>query len=182
MKRIEQLYTLFRKLKIFGIVICGISIFLMMFFIVADVVSRNFLSGSLNGSIEFVQYYFMPFAIIPGMAYVYGTSILPRLELLIDKLRGTMRNFVTNALLVLELILFTIVVVYSTSYAFSGVEMASSFSAGGEIYPYYHVLFLVPLTFIFVNLEILFILIRNLHKKRGLFKFYSDEEEQANQV
>lgn len=182
MNRVEQLYSFFQKCKSFGIVICGISIFIMMFFIVADVISRNFLSGSLNGSIEFVQYYFMPLAIIPGMAYVYGTSILPRLELLIDKLRGTMRNFVTNALLVLELILFTIVVVYSTSYAFSGVEMATSFSTGGKIYPYYHVLFLVPLTFILVNLEILFILIRNLQKKRGLFKFYSDEEEQANQV
>ncbi|OLO38983.1 hypothetical protein BTR23_10590 [Alkalihalophilus pseudofirmus] len=180
MRMLEKIYNVFQSIKSFGIVICGISIFGMMFFIVADVFSRNFLSGSINGSIEFIQYYLMPLAVIPGLALVYGSGMLPRMELLIEKSQGKMKFFTANALLIFEFILFAFVIYYSTKFAISGAASGSSFTAGGRIYPYYHILFVIPVAFLFVNLEILFIVIRNFHKKRGFFKFYASEEEQTN--
>ncbi|MBU8906120.1 TRAP transporter small permease subunit [Desertibacillus haloalkaliphilus] len=182
MTRFEKSYHIFQSIKSIGIVICGISIFAMMFFIVADVFSRNFFTGSLNGSIEFVQYYLMPLAIIPGLAYVYATGVLPRMEVLLDKFKGKLKAIIANSLLLFEFLLFSLVIYYSFKFAISGVASASSFTAGGVIYPYYHVLFLIPVMFILVNLEIIFILIRNFQMKRALFKFYSDEDEGTNNL
>lgn len=69
------LCKIFDKVKKIGIYISGFFIIVMMSYIVADVVTRNLFNFSLIGSIEFVQYYLMPLAIFPAIAFTYGRAL-----------------------------------------------------------------------------------------------------------
>src|SRR5699024_4472464 len=111
----------------------------------ADVISRNFLDGSISGSFEFVQNYFMPLAVFPGLAYVYGTGILPRMDLLRERLRGRFGVAVTHLQVALELLAFALLFYLTLGYAIDGAQREVGFSAAGEIHTLWPVYFVVPL-------------------------------------
>lgn len=162
MERLLRWYRVFGYLKLTGALISGASIFAMMLFIVADVVSRNFLSGSISGSFEIVQNYFMPAAVFPALGYVYASGMLPKMELLVPKLREAAQQAVVYFLLVLELVIFAVLAYYTCGYALSGLERREAFPAGGTLYPVWPLFFLVPGGFLLVVAETVFVLVRNL--------------------
>lgn len=160
--RLQTAYRRFGHVKIAGALLSGIAIFAMMLFIAVDVVSRNFLGGSIPGGFEISQNYFMPLAVFPALGWVFASGALPRMDLVLPRLPTRLRTAAVHTLVVLELVLAAIVTYYAWWYAMAGLQRGSTFPAGGELYPLYPFYFLVPLGFALIAVEILFVLTRNL--------------------
>ncbi|MFV0532114.1 MAG: TRAP transporter small permease [Cumulibacter sp.] len=109
-------------MKVIGAVVSGLAVFGMMLLIVADVIARNWLGGSISGSFEYVQNYFMPLPVFPGLAYVYGSGVLPRMDLLKQKMKGKFGSGVTYAHVALELLLFGILLVLTLGHSIDGAQ------------------------------------------------------------
>ena len=155
-------YKVYGYLKLAGAIISGMAIFAMMSLIVADVVSRNFLGGSIAGSFEIVENYFMPLAVFPALAYVYGSGVLPKMDLAMHKTSKTVQDAVIYGLLVIELVLFALMTYYTWGYAVTGMERKTAFPAGGDLYTLWPLFFVVPLAFAMVIVETLFVLLKNI--------------------
>ena len=162
MTTVNTAYRWFGHVKIIGALVSGLAIFAMMLFIVADVISRNFLGGSIPGGFEISQNYFMPLAVFPALGWVYASGILPRMDLILPRFPALFRSTATHVLVVIELALASIVTYYAWWYALAGMDRGSTFPAGGALYPLYPFYFLVPLGFALVTIEIVFVAIRNV--------------------
>ncbi|MBU8907920.1 TRAP transporter small permease [Desertibacillus haloalkaliphilus] len=163
---IKRAYAIFEKVKIVGLYVSGGTIFFMMLFIVTDILSRNLFKSSLLGAYEITQYYLMPLAVFPALAYAYGTGIMPRIGILVSKLKQTYQKWITVLLLGFELVLFLLLTYYGWQYALIGTSETLGFSSGGEILPIYPVLYFVPLGFFMLSIEVFFLLIKNLYSKK----------------
>jgi len=158
---LNSAYNIFEKFKVGGLVLSGITIFLMMLFIVADVALRNVLNASLLGSYEITQYFLMPLAFFPGLAYAYSSGIMPRIEMVVVKLTNRVQRNIFLALLIFEFILFLMLTIYGFQYALMGTQESLGFSMKGTIIPYYPILYFVPLGFLLLSIEILFLIAKN---------------------
>lgn len=162
MGKLTTAYERWGYVKIAGALLSGFAIFVMMCLIVADVVSRNFLGGSISGTFEIAQNYFMPLSVFPGLAYVYGSGVLPKMDLMMHRFPRRIQDGATYALLVLELLMFGLLVYYTWGYAMNGMERGVAFPAGGSLYTLWPLFFFVPLGFTMILIETLFVLARNV--------------------
>lgn len=172
-------YKVYGYLKLAGAIISGMAIFAMMSLIVADVVSRNFLGGSIAGSFEIVENYFMPLAVFPALAYVYGSGVLPKMDLAMHKTSRTVQDAVIYGLLVIELVLFALMTYYTWGYAVTGMERKTAFPAGGDLYTLWPLFFVVPLAFAMVIVETLFVLLKNILGGRVTLAMHEGHEVEA---
>lgn len=172
-------YKVYGYLKLAGAIISGLAIFAMMSLIVADVVSRNFLGGSIAGSFEIVENYFMPLAVFPALAYVYGSGVLPKMDLAMHKTSRTVQDAVIYGLLVIELVLFALMTYYTWGYAVTGMERNTAFPAGGDLYTLWPLFFVVPLAFAMVIVETLFVLLKNILGGRVTLAMHEGHEVEA---
>lgn len=166
-QRVEAAYGWWRKVTLVGAMLSGLAVFGLMCFIVADVVSRNFLGGSISGSFEIAQNYFMPLAVFPAMAYVYGTGVLPKMDLLMHRFPVAAQNAVVHLLLLLELVVFAVLTYYTWIFAVDGMDRGVSFPAGGDLYTLWPLFFLVPLGFVMVLVETVFVALHNIGRERA---------------
>ncbi|WP_216831158.1 TRAP transporter small permease [Alkalihalobacterium elongatum] len=176
---LKKSYVIYSRIKFIGLIISGICLFLMMVFIVADVLSRNILSKSIPGNYEIVRYYFMPLALFPGVAYAYGTGIFPRITMIVSKLSKKIQKLIVILLLFVELVLFSLVFYFGLQYGLSGVEEGLAFPAGGKMYPLYPFIFLVPIGFGMLIIEIIFLIIRNLTSPEPSLTVTGEVEEEV---
>ncbi|KKK39902.1 hypothetical protein WQ57_01085 [Mesobacillus campisalis] len=157
----SRAYNVFEKVKIGGLILSGSTIFIMMLLIVGDVALRNLVNASLLGSYEITQYFLMPLAFFPGLAYAYGSGIMPRVEMMVVKLKNKFRRNIFLALLIFEFILFLMLTFYGFQYALIGTQESLGFSMKGTIITYYPILYFVPLGFLLLSIEILFLILKN---------------------
>lgn len=155
-------YRWWRRLTAAAAILSGTTIFALMLFIVTDVVRRNLTGGSIPGSFEIAEKYFMPVAVFPALAYVYGTGVLPRMELVRDRLPAAVRTATAHALLAVELVVLALVVYYTWGYAEDARAREVAFPAGGSLYTQWPLFYLVPLAFLMLLVETLFVVVRNL--------------------
>lgn len=155
-------YRIWGFVKLAGALVSGLAIFGMMCFIVADVVSRNFLGGSISGSFEIAQNYFMPLSVFPALAYVYGSGVLPKMDLLMHRFPRVAQDVVVHLLLVVELVVFGLLTYYTWGYAINGMEREVAFPAGGSLYTLWPLFFMVPVGFAMIVVETLFVFVRNV--------------------
>ena len=177
MDRMMTAYRAWGYVKLAGALVSGVAIFGMMLFIVADVVSRNYLGGSIAGSFEVAQNYFMPLAVFPALGYVYASGVLPRMDILRDRFPSTVRAVTTYVLLVLELVVFALLIRYTWDYAMSGMDRGVAFPAGGALYTLWPLFFLVPVGFAMVLVETAFVLARNVLAREATMTIAVPEEE-----
>lgn len=175
MQTVWRLYRMFQRVKIGGAVVSGVTIFGMMIFIVCDIVSRNFMSGSINGSYQMTQTYFMPLAIFPGLAYIYASGVVPRMDLLVDKFAKKLQAPIVYLFHLVELVIFVLVTYYSFGFAMSGLREVSSFTVKGAYFVEYPFYFLVPFGFALLTIEVLFVIARNVLEKRPLLSMQTDK-------
>lgn len=161
-ERLASAYRIWGRIKVGGALVSGIAIFALMCFIVADVVSRNFLGGSISGSYEVAQNYLMPVAVFPALAYVYGTGVLPRMDLVRERLPRLAQGLLVHGLLGLELVIFGMVTYYTWLHAVDGQERGVAFPAGGDLYTLWPLFYLVPLGVAMILVETLFVLAANI--------------------
>ncbi|WP_096199873.1 TRAP transporter small permease [Bacillus sp. FJAT-45350] len=150
--KIEKIHEV---LKLIGVYISGISILGMMLLIVTDVFLRNVFTAPISGTYELVQFYFMPLAIFPALAYTYSSGILPRLGELIEKAPFRVQNTVTYILLFIEIVIFGLLMVYGWKFAMSGLSDKMAIPIGGSLLIHYPIYFLVPIGFGLVLVEVI---------------------------
>lgn len=167
----NALYNIFEKLKLIGVYLSGSAIFIMMLFIVADVTLRNLFKASLLGSYEITEYLLMPIVFFPSLAYVFSSGILPRIELLVIKFNQSYQRIIFIGFLVIELVLFSLLTFYGMKYALVGTKDLVGFSMRGSIISYYPILYFVPIGFLLLTIEILFIIIKNFQSKKPTLQF-----------
>ncbi|EMF46055.1 hypothetical protein B481_2635 [Planococcus halocryophilus Or1] len=64
----------------------------MMLMIVYDVTMRTLFSSSIRGGFEIIQNYMMPLVVFPGLAYVYASGVLPKMDLILERLNKKQKN------------------------------------------------------------------------------------------
>jgi TRAP-type C4-dicarboxylate transport system permease small subunit len=155
-------YRVFGWLKLAGAIVSGVAIFGMMLFIVYDVVGRNLLGGSIRGGFEIVQNYFMPLSIFPALGYVYASGILPKMDMVMDRVPQKLQSATVYVLLLAELVIFSLLFYFTWDYATAGMDRGMSFPAAGTLYQLWPLLFLVPFGVALIVVETLFALAHNL--------------------
>lgn len=161
--RIEKLNRFFKMLGVFT---GGIAAVLMMLIIVADVFLRNVFNSPISGTYEIVQYYLMPLAIFPAIAYTYSSGILPRISELIEKAPKRFNILTTVIIIIIEFIIFSLLAIYGWKFAMSGVSDRMAIPVGGSLFPLYPIYFLIPIGFGLVVLEILLSAIKPIVSRR----------------
>lgn len=167
MEGVLKAYKVFQYLKVIGVWVSGISVLVMMFFISYDVFVRNVFSGSIRGGFEIVQNYLMPLVVFPSLAYVYSSGVLPKMDLIMDKLGARMKKGLIFMMLLIELFILVLIVQFSWEFAMNGLERKTAFPAAGTMYPLYPLFFMIPIAFAMIFIENIFILIRNLKEEKA---------------
>lgn len=170
MKHVWKAYKIFNYIKIFGVVISGIAVLGMVFVISYDVFMRTVFSQSIRGGFEIIQNYFLPLIVFPSIAYVYGSGVLPKMDMLLEKLNMKLKRIIVYVLIALELFVLILIVQFSWEYAISGLEKKSAFPAGGSLYPLYPLFFIIPISFLLIIIENIFVIIRNIERKKPTFQ------------
>lgn len=162
MENVWKAYKLFDYLKKIGIFISGVSVLVMMGLIVYDVIMRNIFNSSIRGGFEIIQNYLMPLVVFPGLAYMYASGVLPRMDMLLDKFSVAVQRILVIVMILIELFILVLIVQFSWEYAMSGLERKTSFPAAGTLYILYPLFFTIPIAFAMIIVENIFILIRNI--------------------
>lgn len=167
-------YKIIDKIKYTGMIIGGLTVLMMIFLGTVDVLLRNFLGQTFVHSYEFIQYWLMPVAVFSALPYTYGAGIMPRLEFIIVKMRDKYQFIGAYFVLSVEILLFSLLAFYGWTYAIDVVTTGKAFSVAGNDIPLAPVIFLVPLSFSLIVVEIIFTLIKNIKEQKISFKVYED--------
>ncbi len=162
-------YKIFQKIKTLGMVVGGCFIFIMMLYITLDVFLRNVTGNSSLHAYEFSQYYFMPIIVFTGLAYTFSAGIMPRVELLVNKLNDKYQRIVAVFLIILEIVLLLLLTIFGWQYAVYAFANGISFSAGGSNFATAPVIIFVPICFLLVMIEMIFLLIKNIKGSKASF-------------
>nr|WP_276323861.1 TRAP transporter small permease subunit [Planococcus halocryophilus] len=130
--------------------------------IVYDVTMRTLFSSSIRGGFEIIQNYMMPLVVFPGLAYVYASGVLPKMDLILERLNKKAKKIMIFFMLLLELFVLVLIVQFSWEYAMSGLDRKTAFPAAGTLYPLYPLFFLIPIAFAMIVIENIFIFIKNI--------------------
>lgn len=166
MNGLLKAYNIFHYIKLAGVWVSGLSVLAMMLMIVYDVTMRTLFSSSIRGGFEIIQNYMMPLVVFPGLAYVYASGVLPKMDLILEKINDNAQKVLIIFMLLIELFVLVLIVQFSWEYAMSGLERKTAFPAAGTLYPLYPLFFLIPLAFAMIVIENVFILIRNFLEKK----------------
>lgn len=160
----ERIDKINHSLKVIGVFIGGIAVIMMMLIIVLDVFLRNVFNAPISGTYEIVQYYLMPLAIFPSIAYTYSSGVLPKLTELIEKAPKRFLTFTKYIISIIELIIFSLLTIYGWEFAMTGVKDRMAIPISGNLLPLYPMYFLIPLGFGLVLVEVLLSSIKQLVK------------------
>lgn len=164
--KFEKVMKVHDFIKKIGVLVSGITVLGMMFLIVTDVVLRNIFSSPISGTYEIVQYYLMPLAIFPALAFTYSSGVLPRLSEVVEKLPKRFNQVNCQLIVVIEIVIFTLLTIYGWKYAMSGVADKMAIPVSGNLIPLYPIYFLVPIGFALVLIEVLLVNVRKLLVRR----------------
>ncbi|MGM0900362.1 MAG: TRAP transporter small permease [Bacillota bacterium] len=171
-------YAVFGKVKLLGLILCGIGLFCMMGFIVLEVAMRNLFNSSIPGNYEIVQNYFMPVVTLPIVVYAFSEGVLPRINMLVAKFHNKVQKGILLSLLLIEIVIFVLMTFYGWQYAISGMEAGDAFPASGSMYPIYPFYFLIPIGFGMLLIEMIFLFGKNLMDKDVSFTVSENKNEE----
>jgi TRAP-type C4-dicarboxylate transport system permease small subunit len=158
----NKAYRIHNVIKQIGVWIAGLDTVAIMLFICADVLKRNITGSSIAGSYEIIQGYMMALTTFTAIPYAYSAGVMPRVDLIINKMKPKNKRLAVNSMLVLDIIIFAVLTVISSKYAAGSFARKMTFVAGTKYYPVYPLHLLPPLAFIMIVFENIFVLIRNI--------------------
>ena len=177
MSTLEKYYNYFGKIKVLGLIISGIGVIIMMFAVVADALSRNITGGSILGVYEITQNYLMIVTIFPAIPYLYSTGIMPKMEIFIEKMKDSLKLKVFLFLIFTEIVIYLFVTIYTFDFAYTGLVNDVHFPAGGKMYILYPFYFLIPIAFVLLIIENIFVLIKTFKTKKPGLLFHEIKAE-----
>lgn len=163
-EKVEQYYSSFGKARNAGMYISGIFVFVMMIYTCLDVIFRNVQGFSPLYAYEISQSYFMPLMVFPGMAYAFGSGIMPKIDLVLEKFSIKVQKLVNIGLFLFECILLSMLIVFGTQYMIHSIATAQSFTAGGMNFLLWPVILFVPLGMLLTLIEVIFQLLKTIYK------------------
>lgn len=173
-------YKTFQKFKWAGMFLSGISVFIMMLYTTVDVLLRNIFGISILYAYEFSQFYLMPLAVFPALAYAYGEGMMPRLNFLVVKIKERYQLFVTIFLIIIEIIIMVLLAVFGWQYLIQAIVGGQTFTAGTSYFPLSFAIVFVSIGFLLVGVEMFFLLIKNIKYKKPTFTVIEKEPNIEN--
>lgn len=162
-------YRKFQTIERIGAIISGIGVFVLMLFIVGDVLLRNVVGISIPGNFEIVQNYLLPVIVFPALAWVSASGVMPNMDLLLPRLSDSTRNRTVMVIVGVEIVVIAIVLVATTGFAIWNLVAGSSFLAGISLLPQWPAQLLVPVGFLLLLIELCFVFAVNLQRDRAEF-------------
>lgn len=182
MQALDRFYSIYGKIKNLFLFIGGLGVFIMMFYITADVLVRNLSASALVGTFEVVSYYVMPLTILPSMCLALSAGVMPRIVAVTSRFpRKTQRVFAI-LLPILEVVLYGLMLVFSGKYAIQATQDNLSFIAGTISLPVWFMYYLPPLAYSMMTLESVFVLLKNIFTGNVtiLYRGADPDEENAS--
>lgn len=170
-------YRRFQIITKIGAIISGIGVFVLMLFIVADVLLRNVGGESIPGNFEIVQNYLLPLIVFPALAWVNASGVMPNMDLLLPKMSDSARNRAVSSIVVVEIVVIAIVLITTTGFAIWNTAAQSAFLAGIALLPQWPAHWLAPVGFLLLLVELCFVLAVNLQRDRAEFTVDVREDE-----
>lgn len=164
-----QAYRRFKKVTTAGAVLSGIAVFVLMAFIVTDVVLRNLGGASIPGGFEIVENYLLPLIVFPSLAWVCGSGIMPNMDLLIPRLSGKARHRTVQVIVAVEVVVIGVVFLAAAVHGVWHVVHQSSFLAGLTMLPQWPTQLLTPLGLGLLFVECCFVLLVNRKRDEAGF-------------
>lgn len=131
----------------------GIFILIMMFRTTGDVILRNFFKISIGGTYETSQYIYMPMCVLPSLAYIYKSGILPKLDVISAPKNPTVGKVLLILLTVIEAVVFIMLAVYSFESAKMALaDRVSTRIAGKQVATWWVYMF-CPVGFVTLAIE-----------------------------
>lgn len=149
-----------------GMIVSGLAVFSMMMIIIVDVIMRNVFISPISGTYEIVQFFLMPLAIFPALAFTYQSGVLPRLTEMVEKMPVRLQNFNQVLITIIEIVIFTLLMWYGFKFALTGLADQMAIPVSRRLIPVYPIYFLVPLGFGSVLFEIFLSTMKRSSKKK----------------
>lgn len=179
LSKVDKVYRLFGYLKKLCIVISGLAIAVMIILITLDVTSRNILQSGIPGSYEIVESILMPTVIFWAILITYASGSIPRLDMLTNKFSEKMQFSVGIVLILIDIFIYGLMTIYSWSRAAIALKTGIAISAGGTLISISPIFLFVPIGFLFVTIEAIFILTKMIMNKK--FYYHIDTENEPMQ-
>lgn len=179
MSTFEKIYKIFGYIKRACLIISGIGIGVMILLITIDVISRNFFSYGIPGSYEITESILMPTAIFWALLITYASGSIPRIDMLMNKFKGSLQLTVGIMLVLIDIFIYSLMTYYGWSRAEIAFTSGASISAGGTLIGIELMFLFVPIGFLFVTLEAIFILIKMIKDKN--YHYSIDKENEPMQ-
>ena len=180
MRMLNRAYGYYGKVKNLFLFLGGLGVFIMMFYITADVLARNILSSSLVGTFEIVSNYVMPMTILPSLCLALSAGVMPRIVAVTDRLPHKAQRFFAIILPILEIVLYVIMLIASGKYAIQATQDKLSFVASTTSLPVWFMYYLPPLAYIMMTIESIFILLKNILTNSVTILFQDADPEEKN--
>jgi hypothetical protein len=148
-----------------GAIISGVAVFVLMLFIVLDVVLRNLGGASIPGGFEIVENYLLPLIVFPSLAWVCGSGIMPNMDLLLPRMSPGVRRSTVQTIVIAEIVVIGAVFVASAVFAIWHVMHQTAFLAGLTMLPKWPAQLLAPLGLGLVVVECVFVFLANRRRE-----------------
>jgi len=141
-----------KKLEFLG----GIGCFVLMLCVVLEVLSRYvFEKVIITGLYNITESYIFPSLTFLAFAGSYRIGMWPNLDIFINKMTPTKKRWVKLSTLGIEFVLYSIVAIFTLNYSYEMTLENRMMQAGSATYPLYPILWVVPLAFFLLLIEIL---------------------------
>ncbi|MEK4131109.1 TRAP transporter small permease [Solibacillus sp. FSL W8-0474] len=179
MSTFDKVYSYFGKVKKVTLFISGISIAIMILLISLDVILRNLFSYGLPGSYEITESILMPTVIFWGLLVTYSSGSIPRLDMLSTKLNGKAQLIVGIMMILIDIFIYSTMAFYALNRAITAMTDGAAISAGGTLISIAIIFAFVPISFLLVTIEAIFILVKSIKDKKVYYSV--DNENEAMQ-
>ena len=172
----DKLNNAMGKVEIFVEHIGGLACFLLMMAVVFGVLERYVLQTTIiEGLYNIIESWIFPLLIFGALAGSYRFGLWPRLEVVIDRLPHQPNRIINIVHEVIGLVMYLVITYFTMFYAIAMTEEGRQFQAGAATYPLYPFLWLVPVAFVLLSVEVLINLWKMIVKKAPLARAVLDE-------
>jgi TRAP-type C4-dicarboxylate transport system permease small subunit len=136
--------------------LAGIACFLLMVAVCWGVFERYVFKMSLiNGLYNMIESYIFPVLVFAAVAGSYRAGLWPRLEVLVDRMPAGRIRVINTINEIIGLVMYVSVTYFTCAYAIAMTIEGRQFQAGATTYLLWPLLWLVPIAFALLSIEVL---------------------------
>ena len=154
----------------------GFACFLLMMAVVFGVLERYVLKTTLiEGLYNITESWIFTVLAFMALAGSYREGLWPRLETIIDKIPRVPNRAINIVHEIIGIVMYLVIAYFTFRYAIAMTEEGRQFQAGAAQYPVWPFLYLVPLAFFLLSVEVIINLYKLIVKKAEVARATLDE-------